>query len=103
VGRYREAPELGWGDLTILDHPVGTVLAHQVTHDDASTVAVHNLGAEACLVPLELRGEPEGTQLVDQLCDGVTSLDEKGRAEIELDGYGYRWLRLVRPGDRRLG
>ena len=87
----------------MLDQPVGAVLAHQVTQDDASTVAVHNLGGEACRVPLELRDEPEGTQLVDLLCDGVTTLDEKGRAEIELDGYGYRWLRIMRPGDRRLG
>jgi hypothetical protein len=78
------------------------VLAHVVTHDDVSTVAVHNLGAEACSVPLQLEGMPVGTQLADQLVDGVTDVDEKGRAEIELEGYGYRWLRVVPPGARRL-
>ena len=41
-------------------------------------------------------------RLVDLLEDGRTALDGRGRAEIALDGYGYRWLRLVRPGDRRL-
>jgi glycosidase len=102
VRRYRESPELGWGDLEILDQPHRAVLAHRLTHDDTSTVAIHNLGPDACQVPLRLRDEPEGTVLVDQLCDGTTELDAKGRAEVDLDGYGYRWLRLVRPADRRL-
>ena len=101
--RYREAPELGWGELTVLEQPHREVLAHVVTHDDASTVAVHNLGGEARRVPLEIPELPEGTRLVDQLCDGVAELDGKGRFEIELEGYGYRWLRAVAPGDRRLG
>ena len=29
--------------------------------------------------------------------------DEKARFEIELPPYGYRWLRVARPGDNRLG
>jgi hypothetical protein len=102
VQRYRETPELGWGDLTVLDQPHRSVLAHMVSHDGAATVGLHNLGPEACTVPFRLEGEPEGTVLADQLCDGTTPLDAKGRAEVELEGYGYRWLRVVRPGARRL-
>src|SRR5690606_2089412 len=52
--RYREAPELGWGRFEVLDQPHAAVLAHRVTHDDDATVALHNLGAEACVVPLQL-------------------------------------------------
>ncbi len=102
VQRYREAPELGWGDFTILDQPNDSVLAHRVTQDDNSTVALHNLAPGSCTVPLRLPDLPEGTCLVDQLCDGATPLDGKGRCEIPLEGYGYRWLRVVPPGDRRL-
>jgi hypothetical protein len=29
-------------------------------------------------------------------------VDGSGRAELTLEAYGYRWLRLTRPGDRRL-
>ncbi|MGK2948076.1 MAG: alpha-amylase family protein [Acidimicrobiales bacterium] len=102
VQRYREAPELGWGELEILEQPHAAVLAHRVTHDDDSTVALHNLSAEACVVPVELPDEAGGTRLVDQLCDGTTALDDKGRAEIELEGYGFRWLRVMAPDARRL-
>jgi len=102
VQRYKEAPELGWGDLEILDQPHNAVLAHRVSHDDTSTIALHNLSAQACLVPLRLPHDPEGTELVDQLCDSTTELDDRAGAELELDGYGFRWLRVVPPGDHRL-
>lgn len=102
VQRYREAPELGWGSFTVLDQPHRSVLAHMVELDDQATVALHNLGTGACVVPVQLEDRPEGTLLVDQLCDGTVALDEKGRAEVELEGYGHRWLRVVPPGDRRL-
>ncbi|MEO6318316.1 MAG: trehalose synthase, partial [Acidimicrobiales bacterium] len=62
----------------------------------------HNLGAEACQVPLRLADLPGGTRLVDQLCDGQAALDGQGRTTIELEGYGFHWLRVAAPGDRRL-
>ncbi|MEJ7582717.1 MAG: alpha-amylase family protein [Acidimicrobiales bacterium] len=61
VQRYREAAELGWGELDVLDQPHRAVLAHRVRHDAASTVALHNLGPDACRVPLRLPGEAAGT------------------------------------------
>ena len=42
IRRYREAPELGWGELDILDQPERSMLAHRLTHDGDATVAVHN-------------------------------------------------------------
>jgi trehalose synthase len=102
VRRYREAPELGWGDLEVLAQPHRAVLAHRLSHDGASTVAIHNLGEEGVTVPLRLRDVAAGTRLVDQLVDGTVDLDDKGRAAVDLEGYGYRWLRVVEPGDRRL-
>jgi trehalose synthase len=102
VRRYRECPELGWGDFEVLDQPHPAVLAHRCTWDAASLVALHNLGPEPLTVPVELAGELDGALLTDLLCDGDTPLDAKGRAELPLEGYGFRWLRLVREGDRRL-
>jgi hypothetical protein len=78
------------------------VLAHRCTWDEATLVALHNLGPEPLTVPIELAGEDEGTVLADLLCDGEAVLDAKGRVEMALDGYGFRWLRVVREGDRRL-
>jgi trehalose synthase len=102
VQRYRECPELGWGAFEVVDQPHASVLAHRCTWDEATLVALHNLGPEPLTVPIELAGEDEGTVLADLLCDGEAVLDAKGRVEMALDGYGFRWLRVVREGDRRL-
>jgi trehalose synthase len=100
--RYRECPELGWGDVEILDQPCDSVLAHRCTWETASIVALHNLSNEPVVVPLQLVDAEDGWQLVDLLDTGECALDGSGRAEVTLDGYGYRWLRVQRPEDRRL-
>ena len=102
VQRYRECPELGWGDFELLDQPNPAVLAHRVRWDDAAIVALHNLAPEPCTVPLTLGPCEAGTDLVDLLCDGVSPIDERGHAEVTLEGFGFRWLRPVSPTSRRL-
>ncbi|ADG76107.1 alpha amylase catalytic region [Cellulomonas flavigena DSM 20109] len=101
--RYRESPELGWTERAeILDQPHPSVLAHRSTWQDASMVALHNLGPEAVRVPLHLPDTDEGWRLIDLLQDDEHVPSSTGRVEIELEGYGYRWLRLASPGSRRL-
>jgi glycosidase len=102
VRRYRECPELGWGSFEVLEQPHRAVLACRRTWDDASMVALHNLGSEPVQVSVRLDDCPPGTRLVDLLRDGGTELDDLGWAELELGRYGHRWLRVVVPGDRRL-
>ncbi|WP_454778622.1 alpha-amylase family protein [Georgenia muralis] len=99
--RYRECPELGWGTYEVLDQPHTSVLAHRTSWDTASMVLLHNFGPDALTVPLTLDEEP-GTELVDLLQEGVCTAGEDGRLELALDGYGYRWLRVQHPGERRL-
>ena len=43
-----------------------------------------------------------GHQLVDLLVTRTTPVGEDGAVELTLDGYGYRWLRVVGPDSRRL-
>ncbi len=102
IRRYRESPELGWGRFDVVRQPYSAVLAHRITADDSSVVAVHNFSAEPVVVPIELEGVDDTCVLEDLLQDGRTQLDGQGCAEVTLDGYGYRWLRLSRPGDLRL-
>jgi trehalose synthase len=102
VQRYRECPELGRAEFAVLDQPHRSVLAHRCTWGDGTLVAVHNLGPDACTVPLTLDGCDDEHRLVDLLQVGSTPLDGKGTASVALDGYGYRWLRVVGPASRRL-
>jgi trehalose synthase len=100
--RYRACPELGWGRFEIVEQPHSQVLAHRLNWDDASLVALHNLGPNAVTVPFTLADTGTDDELVDLLQTATTTPDKAGQVEVQLDGYGYRWLRVTRPGDRRL-
>jgi glycosidase len=100
--RYRECPELGWGAFELLDQPHTAVLAHLCQWEDGTMVAVHNLGAEPRTVPLTLDGCDSTHRLEDLLQECSTPLSDKGQAEVQVEGYGYRWLRVVAEGSRRL-
>lgn len=103
VKRYRESPELGWADFSVLDQPHRQVLAHECRWDDRRIVAVHNLGPEGCTVPLALDDCDSSHHLLDLLASSDDiAIDDRGRVEITLEGYGYRWLRLMTRGSRRL-
>ena len=102
IRRYRESPELGWGGFQVLDQPCPEVLAHLCSWDDGALVAVHNLGPEPRTVPLSLEDCDTGHRLEDLLVTQTTPVGEDGAVELTLDGYGYRWLRVVGPDSRRL-
>ncbi|WP_077487793.1 alpha-amylase family protein [Sinomonas mesophila] len=116
--RYRECPELGWGQCEVLDHRADAVLAHRCTWEDAGLLAVHNLSSEAVSFRLDL-GEPPSGPSPDggRSWDGVVLLDllssgdipdsglpvaADGGVELALDGYGHAWLRIQHPGMRRM-
>ena len=113
IRRYRQSPEIGWGAVQVLKHDQRSVLAHLVQQEDWAMVAVHNLGDEPVSVSLSLDGVldrdltgPAAPAPVDHLAGllhvGRVELDGKGGFDVDLDGYGYRWLRVVREGDIRI-
>ena len=103
IRRYRESPEIGWGEYEILDQPYDHVLAHRCSWRESSIVVMHNFAAEPCVVPLELKIDNGATTLSDLLGPDAYRLDDAGRVEVPLDGYGYRWLRVVGSNELRLG
>jgi trehalose synthase len=100
--RYRDCPELGWGEFELLDQPLPQVLAHSSSWDESRTVVVHNLGSEPVTVPLDLGESAKDTGLVDLLYSQHGQTDGKGKLFLNLEGYGFRWLRVQHDGDRRL-
>ncbi len=100
--RYRTSPEIGWGALDVLPSGNDAVLAHRITADVGRFVALHNFAPTPTVVPLELGPVAPESQLSDLLHVDRYDLDERGRIDVQLDAYGYRWFRIVEPDDRRL-
>ncbi len=101
IFRYRQHPELGWGQHEVIEQPHTAVLALRCRHDENSVITLHNFSADGVTVAFSLDEEP-GTVLVDVFTGEECRLDDKGRIEVVLDGYGYRWYRVHGPDDRRL-
>jgi maltose alpha-D-glucosyltransferase/alpha-amylase len=98
--RYRECPELSWGECTILEHEAPSVFAHRSDFEDGTVVALHNFSAEEAEVTLALAGSGVGTRVVDLLTGAATDVDLDGTLRHQVGPYGCCWLRVLRPGDR---
>jgi trehalose synthase len=102
ISRYRISPELGLGALEVLEQPVDALLVHSLRADVGRMIAIHNFTDVPATTSFALQDEPDGTQLVDLLGSERIPLDERGGVELEVPAYGYRWLRVSRPGDGRV-
>jgi trehalose synthase len=102
ISRYRISPELGWGTFEVLEQPVDHLLVHSLRADVGRMVAIHNFADVPATTRFSLKDEPDGTRLVDLLGAERIPLDERGGVELEVPAYGYRWLRVSRPGDGRV-
>ncbi|WP_250445747.1 alpha-amylase family protein [Actinotalea sp. C106] len=101
VARYRESPELGWAPVEVLEQPHGSVLALWSEVDGEAVVTLHNLGPDAVVVPVDLTRAPGCERLADLLGEGQVEVD-RDVVDVTLEGYGYRWLRVVTARSRRL-
>lgn len=101
VERYREAPELAWGEYRLLDTGERAVLAHLSHTTDGSVLALHNFAGHPVTARLRLPDPTPGTRLTDLLDDHHTALTipDDGILRVELPPYGYRWLRRGTSAD----
>ncbi len=93
--------ELGWGELTVLEHDAGeAVLAHAVGLPGGVVLTLHNLGPEPVSVSVDLPlDQLDGEAHVVDLLDHRVVDCPEGRLETPLEGYGVRWVRLRRTGE----
>jgi len=100
IQTYRECPELGWGDFTVLEQPLTSVLAHRCSWEGSTVVAVHNFAAEPVTVsfaldPRDLDGDLP-VWLEDLVARGSEDPKPDGTVEVALEGYDHRWYRVRR-------
>ena len=106
IQRYRESPELGWGEFAVIDQPEPAVFAHTCTSNGGAMVLLHNFGTRKVTITGKVGGEDSpkrayrGATLLDVLDGGDLPLEPDGGFTVELGRYGYRWFRVQRPGDR---
>lgn len=96
------SPELGWGRFELIEQDAPAVVVHSLSADVGRMIAVHNFAETPVTVRFRLEGEPEGVSLVDLLGVERVEVDADLGVSFELPAYGYRWLRVARPGDGRL-
>ncbi|MFJ8990961.1 alpha-amylase family protein [Streptomyces sp. NPDC102279] len=101
VERYREAPELAWGEYRLLDTGERAVLAHLSHTTDGSVLALHNFAGHPVTARLHLPDPTPGTRLTDLLDDrhAALTIPDDGILRVELPPYGYRWLRRGTSAD----
>jgi trehalose synthase len=93
IRRRRECPELGFGELALLDTGAPSVFAHRCDWEGETVVAVHELSGQPVRVSLPV---DDGLALVDLF----TPAEHELPAELDLEPYAAHWFRVKRTGRR---
>ena len=96
IRRRKDCPELGWGTLRPLDTGAASVFAHRSDWDGGTIVALHQLDEQPVSIGFKLDDTDGIDALVDLFAQEEIAPDRDGRFELELEPYGYRWLRARR-------
>jgi trehalose synthase len=103
IRRRKETPEFGWGSSTLIETGSPALFAHRCDWTGSTVVAVHNLSGDKQSATLDLEtGKGEKVEIDDILYERKHRPKRDGTLDVELDGYGYLWLRLRRGEERAL-
>ena len=92
---YRECPELGWGEFSLVPCDEPAVLAHQVAWKDRTLVVLHNLAGTPVSASLRLPAGRGPVELREPLGTRTATADRDGRVTVRLERFGSLWLRPV--------
>ncbi|HUF99594.1 MAG TPA: alpha-amylase family protein [Ilumatobacter sp.] len=96
----RRAPEFGWGEFRQLDTDNDLVLAHSAEWHSRIAVAAHNFSDQRQIVRLTTKSiasvgaDPDAFAMVHLHGDRHAATWDDGEITIDLEPYGYHWLRL---------
>src|SRR3954453_6079095 len=94
VRARRETPEFGWGTSTLIETEHPALFAPRGDWEDSTVIAIHNLGSRPASAELALGDGAKGVH--DLLADAEEPAARDGTLDVELEGYGGRWLRVLR-------
>ena len=91
----KEVPEVGWGDFEVLDTGTHSVLGMRYDWRNNSVLFLHNLDARPREISFSVGlKDDQGKLLVNLLTEDHSRADERGRHDVLLEPYGYRWYRV---------
>jgi maltose alpha-D-glucosyltransferase/alpha-amylase len=97
IGVVRECPEIGVGTWAVLDIPdARSVLVHRFDAPEGSILLLHNLADESVVV--NVGRQPGMARAWEMFADAPYPRPTAALRGLELNGWGYRWIRL-RRGD----
>jgi maltose alpha-D-glucosyltransferase/alpha-amylase len=96
IHTLRNAPEIGTGTCSVVDAPLPrSVLAHRFEAPAGSILLLHNLADTKVTVDVGPLPGMDGTPY-DLFVDGPYTAPTNKLESLELNGWGYRWIRLSR-------
>jgi trehalose synthase len=98
IRRRKETPELGWGACRVVPAGDPAVLALRCDWRGSVVLTVHNFADRPAKADLELAGEDRQGGLVELVADQAYERLDTPADGVPVDGYGYRWFRLLAPG-----
>ncbi|GAB2467201.1 alpha-amylase family protein [Streptosporangium sandarakinum] len=90
----RECKEIGTGHHEVLDAGPPHVLVHRATSPSGAMLFLHNLGSEPCRVAVDPQPEQDDPPL--NITADADYGSEVDLGALDLNGYGFRWIRLRR-------
>jgi maltose alpha-D-glucosyltransferase/alpha-amylase len=88
----RQCPEIGRGEVKILDTGHGAVLGLRYEEGEHLLIVLHNLAGKACTATIDL---DEGAEYLTDLLDGYAHVPVEGpQHSIEMEPYSSRWMRV---------
>jgi len=92
----KELPEFGWGECTILETDVPSVLALRYVWRNIALVTLHNFADTAQTVHFDV-GTEDGRTMCDFFDEDHSRAADSGTHEITLDPYMHKWYRVGGP------
>jgi maltose alpha-D-glucosyltransferase/alpha-amylase len=99
IRRRKETPEVGWGEWQIVDSGAVELIVIRYDWGTTTLITVHNLSADKASADIDV-SDVEWTAARDLFDSDLVKPTEEGRLDIDVDGYGFKWLRLEKPGQR---
>jgi trehalose synthase len=98
----RECPEIGWGTSGLLDAGAPSIFAQRFDWSDRTTIVLHNFAGRRQQARVRFDRCEDWEGFGDLLDDSGSERLQDGQLELDLEPYGYRWLRVRRKGQRLL-